>query len=41
MQCLEAEIAENYDSVELDASLPASALYEKRGYKTINMKNGR
>lgn len=35
MQCLEAEIAENYDSVELDASLPASALYEKRGYKTI------
>lgn len=35
MQCLEEEIARNYDSVYLDASLPASCLYEKRGYKTI------
>ena len=35
MQCLEADIAKYYDSVELDASLPASHLYEKRGYKTI------
>lgn len=35
MQCLEADIAKNHDSVELDASLPASHLYEKRGYKTV------
>lgn len=45
MQCLEAEIALKYDSVLLDASLPASHIYEKRGYKTIkherwNVENG-
>lgn len=45
MQCLEADIAKNHDSVELDASLPASQLYEKRGYKTVkhekwNVENG-
>lgn len=38
-------IAKNHDSVELDASLPASHLYEKRGYKTVkhekwNVENG-
>lgn len=35
MQNLEDVIALNYDSVCLDASLPACHLYEKRGYKTI------
>lgn len=45
MQCLETQIAKNHDCVELDASLPASHLYEKRGYKTIkhekwNVENG-
>lgn len=45
MQCLETDIAKNHDSVELDASLPASHLYEKRGYKTVkhekwNVENG-
>ena len=35
MQCLENEIGLKYDAVYLDASLPASHLYEKRGYKTI------
>ena len=35
MQCLENEIGLQCDSVCLDASLPASHLYEKRGYKTI------
>ena len=35
MQCLEDEIAQKYDNVILDSSLPASHLYEKRGYKTI------
>ena len=35
MQCLENEIAEKYDTVLLDASLPASSLYEKRRYCTI------
>ena len=39
MQCLEDEIARNYDSVNLDASLPACRLYEKRGYKTIKHEN--
>lgn len=34
MQCLENEISLKYDNVCLDASLPASQLYEKRGYKT-------
>lgn len=32
---LEAEIAKNYDTVELDASLAAVMLYEHRGYKTV------
>lgn len=45
MQCLEADMAKNHDTVELDASLPASHFYEKRGYKTIkhekwNVENG-
>jgi GNAT superfamily N-acetyltransferase len=35
MQCLENEISLNYDTVYLDASLPASQMYEKRGYRTI------
>ena len=35
MQCLENEIRNCHDNVYLDASLPASLLYEKRGYKTI------
>lgn len=35
MQCLERQIAKVYDTVYLDASLPAARLYEKRGYKTI------
>ena len=45
MQCLESKIALKYDTVYLDASLPASHLYEKRGYQTIkherwNVENG-
>lgn len=45
MEKLEQEIALNYDKVYLDASLPASHLYEKRGYHTIkhdkwNVENG-
>lgn len=35
MQCLENEIGLRYDTVNLDASLPASHLYERRGYETI------
>lgn len=35
MQCLEDEIAKKHNTVHLDASLPASCLYEKRGYRTI------
>lgn len=35
MQRLEDEIAEKYNTVLLDASLPACHLYEKRGYNTI------
>ncbi len=35
MQHLEDEISTEYDTVLLDASLPASHLYEKRGYQTI------
>jgi RimJ/RimL family protein N-acetyltransferase len=35
MQKLEDEIAKQYDSVLLDASLPASRMYEKRGYKVL------
>ena len=32
---IESEISKNYDKAILDSSLPASHLYEKRGYKTI------
>lgn len=35
MQCLEKHISTQYDVAYLDASLPASHLYETRGYKTI------
>ena len=35
MKCLEEEISLEYDIVYLNASLPASHLYESRGYKTI------
>lgn len=35
MQCLEEQIGLKYDTVYLDASLPASHLYESRGYQTI------
>ena len=35
MNCLEKKIAEKYDTVILDASLPAVCLYEHRGYKTV------
>lgn len=35
MDCLENEIAKHYSKSILDASLPASHLYEKRGYSTI------
>lgn len=35
MQNLEDTIALKYDTIYLDASLPASSLYEHRGYKTI------
>ena len=45
MECLENLIRLKYDMVCLDASLPASHLYEKRGYQTIrherwNARNG-
>lgn len=35
MQCLEEIIEKTYDTAELDASLPACMLYEKRGYRTL------
>lgn len=35
MKCLEDEIAQKFKAVFLDASLPASHLYEKRGYATM------
>lgn len=35
MNCLEEEISEIHKKAYLDASLPASHLYEKRGYVTI------
>ena len=35
MDCLERKIAEKYDTVILEASLPAVFLYEHRGYKTV------
>lgn len=34
MDSLEAKIASKYDTVRLEASLPAVCLYECRGYKT-------
>lgn len=45
MEQLEDIIAVEYDTVFLDASLPACHLYEKRGYQTIrhdrwNVENG-
>ncbi len=46
MQCLENQISLQYDTVYLDASLPASHLYEKRGYQTtkhvrLNVEKGK
>lgn len=35
MQCIENEISQKYSTVLLDASLPASRLYERRGYRTV------
>lgn len=35
MNCLETEIAKNFEKAILDASLPAACLYENRGYKTV------
>lgn len=35
MQCLEERISQKEECVYLDASLPASCLYEKRGYTTV------
>lgn len=35
MQCLEDEIASEYEKCILDASLPACCMYENRGYKTV------
>ena len=45
MQCLENEIALNYEKAILDVSLPAITLYEKLGYRTVkhekwNVENG-
>jgi GNAT superfamily N-acetyltransferase len=39
MQQLEDEIGKRYSEAVLDASLPASRLYEKRGYKTVKHEN--
>lgn len=38
MDCLENKISKSYSTVYLDASLPASHLYESRGYKTLEHK---
>ena len=35
IDCLEKEIAKEYDTAVLDASLPAVFLYEHRGYRTV------
>lgn len=35
LRCLENEIASNYETAVLDASLPAALFYEHRGYKTL------
>lgn len=45
MDCLEKEITQRHRKISLDASLPASHLYEKRGYRTLthrkwNVENG-
>lgn len=39
MSNLESEIGLKYDTVYLDASLPASDLYKHRGYKTVKHEN--
>ncbi len=46
MKCLERKIQQIFDCIYLEASLPASHLYEKMGYHTIrhekwNVENGR
>lgn len=38
MHCLEIKIAKKHSIAYLDASLPASCLYEHRGYKTVEHK---
>lgn len=35
VKTMEAEIMKKYDKVNLDASLPAAALYEKLGFTTV------
>lgn len=35
MNCLENKISQGYDVACLDSSLPASSMYEHRGYKTV------
>lgn len=35
MDCLEKKVSLQYDTANLDASLPACCLYEKRGYRTV------
>ncbi|MCI8566912.1 MAG: GNAT family N-acetyltransferase [Lachnospiraceae bacterium] len=35
MDCLETEIAKEYDTAVLEASLPGVCMYERRGYKTV------
>ena len=35
MDCLEERARKRYDTIQLDASLPAVMMYEKRGYQTI------
>lgn len=39
MQCFEDIISQNYHSVLLDSSLPASQFYENRNYSTITHEN--
>lgn len=38
IEYLEEQILSNYETVILDASLPACELYRKRGYKTMEYK---
>ncbi len=35
MNKLEEEISKEYTTIKLEASLPASIMYERRGYKTV------